>query len=66
MVLQSLSLRQLTLGKEAGVVFTVLVGLWLSRQGELDPLSLLGVYLTAVVLTAVYFGIQSLVTKQRP
>lgn len=64
MSLHSLSLRQLTLGEEAGVVFTVLVVLWLTSQGELDPFTLLVVYLTAVALTTAYFGIQSLTRNE--
>lgn len=60
MTLQSVDLRRLTLGKEAGVIFTVLVVVWLSSQGEIDPLSLLVVYLTAVALTGLYFGVQFL------
>lgn len=60
MALQSLDLHRLTLGKEAGVTFTVLVVIWLSSRGDLDPLSLLFIYFITGVLTSVYFGVQSL------
>jgi len=63
MTFQSLPIRELALGKEAGVIFTVLVVLWLTSRGELDPLSLVFVYFTAVALTGLYFGVQSLTGK---
>lgn len=47
------------IGKEAGVIFTVFVVLWLGSQGELDPLSLLFIYLTTIALTGLLFAIQS-------
>jgi hypothetical protein len=58
--LQSISVRQLAFGKEAGVIFTVLVVLWLGSQGDLDPASLLLIYLISIAMTGLYFGIQSL------
>jgi hypothetical protein len=63
MALQSDSVREIALGEEAAVVFTVLVVLWLTSRGELNPLSLVFVYLTAVALTGLYFGVQSLTQK---
>lgn len=59
MTLQSLPIRRLTLGKEAGVIFTVLIVVWLSSRGELNPLGLLFVYLSAVAFTGLYFLVES-------
>lgn len=59
MALQALPVRELMLGKEAGVIFTVLVVLWLGSQGDLDPASLLFIYLTTIGLTGLFFVIQS-------
>lgn len=55
MALQSLPIRRLTLGKEAGVIFTVLVVVWLSSRGALNPLGLLFVYIGAVAFTGLFF-----------
>jgi len=42
------------------VIFTVLVALWLGSQGDLEPASLLLIYLISIAMTGLYFGIQSL------
>ncbi len=55
MALQSLPIWRLTLGKEAGVIFTVFVVVWLSSRGDLNPLGLLFVSLSAVAFTGLYF-----------